>query len=293
MDEFEIRDSTGLRPVVTSNTHPVESLPVKNIQATGLRPVVFDKTFQMMTALILGRKLSGFIDYEEWLLKHVSGMIKVKSVISDKEVYLPENEFYKEVKERVVTIEEAYEELGKKQITENELEKLSLSNAASTLRNISVTTSDTQYGTNSNLIECPMYYNSHYGFRAPALNQSKHVIYSFWPRQSEYMIGCHYVFSSKFCIKCYNCENITRCFEVSDSNNCSDCYFCHNCDNVSNSMFCFNVKSKRYAIANVEVGRKQYMKIREIVLNEIVGKLERDKMLEIDIYNLQLEPRSK
>ena len=117
MDEFEIQrfhwSATSGHP---SNTHPVESLPVKNIQATGLRPVVFDKTFQMMTALILGRKLSGFIDYEEWLLKHVSGMIKVKSVISDKEVYLPENEFYKEVKERVVTIEEAYEELGKNRL---------------------------------------------------------------------------------------------------------------------------------------------------------------------------------
>jgi len=246
----------------------------------------FEKTFQMMTSLILGKKLSGFIDYEEWLLKHVSGMIKVKSVISDKEVYLPRNEFYDEVNKRVVTIEEAYEELGKKQITESELEALTLSNAPTILRNISVTTSDTQYGTNSNLIECPMYYNSHYGFRAPALNQSKHVIYSFWPRKSEYMIGCHYVFTSKFCIKCYDSENLTRCFEVGDSNNCTDCYFCHNCDNVSNSMFCFNVKSKRYAIANVEVGREQYLKIKEIVLNEICKKLEKEKGFGLSIYDL-------
>ncbi|HIH22800.1 TPA: hypothetical protein HA238_03665 [Candidatus Micrarchaeota archaeon] len=246
----------------------------------------FEKTFQMMTSLILGKKLTGFMEYEEWLLRHVSGMIKVKSQISEKEVYMPGFEFYEDVKERVVTIEEAYGELGNKQITESELGGLTLANSSSVLRGISITTSDTQYGTNSNLFECPMYYNSHYGFRAPALNQSKHVIYSFWPRQSEYMIGCHYVFSSKFCIKCYNSENITRCFEVSDSNNCTDCYFCHNCDNVSNSMFCFNVKSKRYAIANVEIGREKYMEIRKLVLDEIVQKLEKEKGLEIDIYNL-------
>ncbi|MFA6530582.1 MAG: hypothetical protein WCT31_02540 [Candidatus Micrarchaeia archaeon] len=87
-------------------------------------------------------------------------------------------------------------------------------------------------------------------------------------------------------MNCYNSYRLARCFEVDTSEDCTGCYFIHNCENVHDSMFCFNVKSKRYAIANVELGREKYMKIKERIVNEIAGKLGKDKKLELSIYDI-------
>ena len=67
---------------------------------------------------------------------------------------------------------------------------------------------------------------------------------------------------------------------------CSDSYFCHNIENCDNCMFCFNIKSKRYAIGNVEYPKEEYLKIKKLVLAELVSKIEKDKKLEMDIYNI-------
>lgn len=246
----------------------------------------FEKNFQTITGIIFGKKLVKHQDYEAWLSRNVTVSDKEKSKISDSMVQLPPYQFYRDIRKNVVDIEEAYGIMGKKQLSERQLEQLTLANAKSVLKDISTTTPDTQYGTNSNIVDCPLYYNSHACYKSPALNKARGCLYSFWPRYSEYLIGCYYTFSSKFCVKCYTSQELTRCFEVSDSNNCTDCYFCHNCENLSNCMFCFNIKSKRYAIANVEIGQELYMKIKKLVLDELVAKIERDKDLEISIYNL-------
>lgn len=61
---------------------------------------------------------------------------------------------------------------------------------------------------------------------------------------------------------------------------------CHNIEDCQECMFCFNVKSLRYAIGNVEVGKERYLKIKRMVLDEISKKLEKDKNLGISIYNI-------
>ncbi|MBM3228892.1 hypothetical protein FJZ26_00515 [Candidatus Parvarchaeota archaeon] len=60
----------------------------------------------------------------------------------------------------------------------------------------------------------------------------------------------------------------------------------HNCESLDNCMFCFNTKSKRYAIANKEVGREAYMKIKKLFLDEIGEKLEKNKDLKTSIYTI-------
>jgi hypothetical protein len=52
------------------------------------------------------------------------------------------------------------------------------------------------------------------------------------------------------------------------------------------------VKSKRYAIANVEVGREGYLRIKQIVLGDIAKKLERNKELEFGVFNIGCHRRS-
>ncbi len=247
----------------------------------------FEKTFQTMTSIILGKKLTNYKEYELWLSKNVSELETIKSAISNEPIYIPQQfKFYQDLKSNVVTINEAYEKIGKKQLTEQELDKLSLKNASSILGGISATTMDTFHGDNTNMVECTLYYTSHSCYRGVGLVYSKYSICSYWPRESEYTVGCYYLFSSKFCIRCFNSENLNRCFELSDSANCADSLFCHNCENLTDCMFCFNIKSKKYAIANIEIGREAYMKIKKMVLEELVKELEINKSLKRSIFNL-------
>ncbi len=250
------------------------------------KPNEYEKIFQSITSVVLGRKLTGHSDYEDWLSKNVSQMTEVKSAISSKPVYLPPFDFYAAIKSRVVEINEAYSIVGKNTLAESDLDTLSLSNAANLLRKISITTPDTQYGSNSNLTGCSIYYNAHSCLKTSAMNMTKSSLYSFWPRQSDYTLGCYYLFASQFCIKCYNSENLTRCFEMSDCSSCSDSMFCHNSENLTNCMFCFNVKSKQYAICNVEVGREKYMDVKAKVIDALMAELEKSKRLSLSIFNL-------
>jgi len=246
----------------------------------------FEKIFQIITGVVLGKKLTGYMDYEQWLSKDVTNNDFAKSVLSGNKIYLPPFQFYQDVKHNLVTIEEAYDSVGKRQLSQTELSKLSFSDARELLKNISITTPNTIYGENSNMVDCALYYNSHSCFRGCSFVSSKYSLYSFWPRQSDYTLGCFYTFSSQFCIKCFNSENLNRCFEMSDCSNCTDSLFCHNCENLNSCMFCFNVKAKRYAIANVEVGRDAYIAIRNMVLAHIYKELEQTKALKINIFNL-------
>jgi hypothetical protein len=58
-------------------------------------------------------------------------------------------------------------------------------------------------------------------------------------------------------------------------------------------MFCFNVKSKRYAIGNVEVGKAKYLQIKALLLSEITKRLEKSHDCGIDIYNVGVQGKRK
>ncbi|MFH2105953.1 MAG: hypothetical protein ABII22_01725 [Candidatus Micrarchaeota archaeon] len=246
----------------------------------------FEKIFQTITSIIFGKRITGYKDYEKWLTRNVSNNDYGESVISKEKIYLPPFDFYMDIKHNIVTIEEAYGILGKKQLSEEKLNNLSFHNAKKDLQKLATTTPNTIYGDSSNMKECTFYYNSHSCYMGCALNKSKCCMYSFWPRYSEYALGGYYLFSSQFCIKCYNSENLVRCFEMSDCNNCSDSMFCHNCENLTNCMFCFNVKAKRYAICNVEVGKEKYLEIKQKIMDEMIKKLEQNKSIDINIFNI-------
>jgi hypothetical protein len=185
----------------------------------------------------------------------------------------------------MVTLEESIE-LGKKKIPEEEARSITLKNASEKLDGIKYVTSDVMVGNNLDLRETSTCMGSQHCLDGCWYIYSKCDAYCFWPSESEYSFGCHFIFNSRFCMKCYNSVNLTRCFEVNDSHNSSDCYFCNNVENLQNCMFCFNVKSLRYAIGNVEIGREKYLEIKKKIIDEIADKLEKDKRLDINIYNL-------
>jgi hypothetical protein len=245
----------------------------------------YEKAFQSITSVVLGRKLTGYRDYKGWLTRRLPVIGETRSAMSGKKVYLP-FEFYEVIRHRLLTLEEAYGTAGKLHLSEEQVRGLSFANATEALKDISITTADTVMGNNSRVSECAVYYDSSVCFGSVAVATSRYAIYSFWPRQSEYVAGCHVAFSCSFCVRCFNSENLSRCLEVSDSASCTDCYFCYNCENLQDCMFCFNTKTKRYAIGNVQFPPEQYRKIKRALLAQMADELERNKELKWDIYNI-------
>lgn len=242
-----------------------------------------EKAFESACEVLFGRKIGSIEPYETWLRRYVRDAIEMKP--GRKTIYIPNMLYYDAIKERLVSLEDALE-FGKKGLSAEDARTLTLADAAQKLSAIKTTTSDVHEGKNISVEKVAAYGLSHYCSSGTFYVQNKYCAYCFWPRQSEYVFGSAYLFSSKFCINCYYSSNLVRCFEVSDSNSCTDCSFCHNCENLDNCMLCFNVKSKRYAIANVEIGREEYMRIKKLLFEDITRKLEKGKWLETSVYNL-------
>lgn len=246
----------------------------------------YEESFQQITGIVLGTKLIGMDDYGPWLVRGIQATEEVKSVYSGKMVYMPPFDFYRVIKNRLVQFKEAFDVIGKKQLSKDELDKLTIANASKIVKEISVTTSDTELGVSKQMTECAVYYNCFNCYRTSLVFQAKSCLYCFWPRMTNFSIGCHYLFDSQFCVKCYNSENLNRCLELSDCNNCTDSMFCYNCESLSDCMFCYNAKNMRHAICNVQVDTETYKKIKALILGQIISELKQTKSFRWSIYDI-------
>jgi len=250
------------------------------------------EAFSKTARLLLGSELGGMDDYEGWLKRGVRWKREVESEVSGKKVAVPLLAFYNLAKRGFVTMEESLE-LGKKPSPVKDIESVCLKNASACFREILFFTPEMMLGENICVEDTCTSFSSQYSIRGIYPNSCKYTAYCYWPRNSQYVFGSSMLFSCEFCMKCSNSENLTRCFETSDSHSCSDCYFCHNCENMRDSMFCFNAKNMKYAIGNTELGRQEYMRIKELILGEIAARLKRDKTLQPSIFNVSCASKRK
>ncbi|MCL6089243.1 MAG: hypothetical protein M1530_03745 [Candidatus Marsarchaeota archaeon] len=246
-----------------------------------------EEAFSQTTKLLLGKPLEGMDSYAFWLMSRKPRIEKCSSAISGREVYrgdyccsfdLP--------KDRLICMDEAPLVAEHARLSQQEAERMTLADAPRLLGKIALCSPEYHEGRNSNIIDCPTALDSSNCYRSVATVFAKYCAFGTWPRSSQYCFGYFSCLSSSSCINAYQSVKLARCFEMDNCRDCSDCLFCHNAENCRDCMFCFNVKAKQYAIGNVEVGKEQYMKIKKLVLAEIVRKLEKDKTLDIDIYNI-------
>ncbi|MFH1285123.1 MAG: hypothetical protein ABIH99_00925 [Candidatus Micrarchaeota archaeon] len=271
------------------------SLPAPPASKEILDKKQVEEAFKSTTRILLGKEMTGGLDaYASWLSKHIHPTDLCKSAASSAPLWrgnygnntiLP--------KERLVSLEES-RKLGELLKLENsEMESIDLHNAHKFIGKLAYLVCEWYEGTQSNLIDCTCYIDSANCYRTCGPIYSKYAGYSFWPKGSQYAFGADTLFDSSTCVNCYYSTRLTRCFELDGCSNCSDSYFCHNCENLSECMFCFNVKSKRYAVGNVEIGKEEYLKLKALLLAELSKKLEKDKTLDIDIYNIGCSKKSR
>ncbi|MFH1285160.1 MAG: hypothetical protein ABIH99_01115, partial [Candidatus Micrarchaeota archaeon] len=251
------------------------SLPVPAAAKEALDRKSIEGAFKSTTKIVFGKEMSGGVDtYQKYLLRHTHPTDLCKSAASNAPLWrgnygnntiLP--------KERLVSLEES-RKLGEMLKLENsEMEKIDLYNAHKSIGKLAYLVCEWYEGTKSNLIDCTCHIDAVNCYRACGAIYAKYCAYSFWPKSSQYVFGADTLFDSSTCVNCYYSTRLTRCFELDGCSNCTDCYFCHNCENLRDSMFCFNVKSKRYAIGNVEMGEEQYLQVKKLLLEKIAGRL--------------------
>lgn len=166
-------------------------------------------------------------------------------------------------------------------------ETLELGQLAAKLAGVAFFPTNVTEGNSVNNIESHVTYWVANSYQVTDCAHSKNCAYCDMAVASENVFGCRRSVHSKFSIRLHGCTNMTACLEMEGCNNCANSMFCHNSENLDHCMFCFNTKSKRYAIANVEVGREKYMEVRKVVLDELLRRLEEKKGLGLDIYNIK------
>jgi len=253
------------------------------VQTDGnLKPI--EDAFGVATKVVLGKELGPIDGYAQFLSGRIDRIKKARSAFGN-EFYFSDYFLGRNFPQgRIITSQEA-DVLADRHI---EIEdNITLEKLISRLGAIAFFAVDFHEGTNHNNTQCPTTYYSSDGYRVCDNTYSKNVAYDIHPSHSEAVFGSSVlIVKCRFCLRCHNCTGLTACMDCDSCSSCSNCLFCHNCENLENCMFCFNVKGKRYAIGNVEVGKERYMEVRKRVLEDVVKRLEKDKKLDLDIYNI-------
>lgn len=275
-------------------SHPADYSKLKE-QYLAMPPVsqkkedksVIEKAFSQTTRLVLGKEYAGIDKYAEWLMRNTRKFEKGQSCASKKPLLIPNNaDFFRFPRDRLLAFEEA-EFLGERlSLSKEEVEQLSMENAAKLLSKIAFFSPDWKSGNNSNNICCPIEFNSTDCYYGIGSLFGKKCAFGWWPRWSECLFGYNLARSSAFSINVFSSEKVQRCFEVLEARNCTGCYYCHNVENVHDSMFCFNTKNKKYAIANVELPREKFLQIKANVLSQLNDELSEKNSIELSIFNI-------
>jgi len=246
-----------------------------------------EKSFEGVSQIILGRKLTDMDSYSSWFLKHIKPLKLPTSVISGRKITLRtgSGNFDLFPKERIVTIEEANVLSEKLHLDLGEAESLNLDNAGDIIGKIAYSNIDYAFES-KNCLESATPYYSRDCYRVGIPAWSNESGYSFWPRNADHMFGTDSTNTASFCIHTYYSVGLSRAFETDNCTNCSDVYFAHNCENVRNSMFCFNAKNLSNAVGNAVYAPEQYKKIKDSLVAQIADELELKKDFKWDIYNV-------
>ncbi len=259
----------------------------QGVNPPGQRKEIIDQAFSKTCQVVLGRPLGTMDSLKHWLERNTYAIRTVPSAMSGIGALTSNYPPYLHAPlHRMVKLEEAYALEETIKISEKEALSITLHNAHEKIAPVAYMTIEKRVGIFENNIDDAINIDSVNCYRCSPSVEAKFCGYCFWPRNCEYVFGSQVLFQSTFCLKCYNSVKLIRCFEVDSSRDCSDCYFSHNIEGCQDCMFCFNVKSKRYAIGNVELPKGEYLRIKKFILAEIAVKLEKNKDLPLDIYNL-------
>src|SRR3989338_647879 len=118
------------------------------------------------------------------------------------------------------------------------------------------------------------------------VEKSKYVAYGYLVRESENYFASMSSGQSSHIVRCFYNNTLRRCFEVSTSIGSSDCYFSYNLLNCTDCIFTFNSRAKRYTIANTQLTKDSYSKLKTKLIAEVADELKRKKKFDFSIIEI-------
>lgn len=122
-----------------------------------------------------------------------------------------------------------------------------------------------------NIVRSDNILNSSNVYQSNSIFDSKNVLFSYNNIYSSYLLGSRGSGSCTYAIRVKDSEKCSSVFEVSWSAQVSKSMFIHNSKDLYECMFCSHLISKRYCIANVQFEKEEYFRIKEMVIDWILG----------------------
>ncbi|MFH1447352.1 MAG: hypothetical protein ABIG39_00675 [Candidatus Micrarchaeota archaeon] len=232
-----------------------------------------EKRWRAICKLILKEEVGDFSDYVPWLVERNEPIMHRKSSISGKETTYAMGEYAENSKWidfSEVDLEKQFEPLSINEIKD-------IDSLVEALQDRFYYTGNIVLGNSKYIERSSDVSDSFYVFESARIGDSKYIGCCTMGRLVEDMYGCNAMGESAFCIKCPETYRDKRLFEVWMSQNCNDCYYSYGLNGCTECFFCFHLKSKRYAIGNLELEPSRYKEIKKKLLSEIVEELRRNK----------------
>ncbi len=245
---------------------------------------LIEKGFASTYSLLFKKQPGSIRDYEEWLSENTVRIMSGKSAFGGTNYYPEGFAFYWKLGNgRRVSFDEIMA-VGKLSAAEKDIQ--SYKTIGKALEGISFFTAELFEGDNFNYIESPLVYHGTNVYKTYDITYGDNTGVCFLALNSKHVYGSYRILESQFSMKCYNSLYMNRCLEMDSCSKCADSYFCHNSEALQDCMFCFNMKGRRHNVGNTQLEREKYASVKDGLVSQMAGELERKKRLKWDIYSI-------
>lgn len=114
-------------------------------------------------------------------------------------------------------------------------------------------------------------YNSRGVYASSSIFDSKNIVGSRKLFDCGYLVGCRDDSACSIGTGVRESIYCTRCWEVSWSNKVSRSAFVHDGYDVSECLFCSHLRSKKYCVANIQLEKEEYLRVKEMVKGWVIS----------------------
>ncbi|KKU17241.1 MAG: hypothetical protein UX25_C0013G0009 [Candidatus Woesebacteria bacterium GW2011_GWC2_45_9] len=127
-----------------------------------------------------------------------------------------------------------------------------------------------KYINSKETLESDGIYNSASVYRSVSIFDSKNVVFSYKLFDCNYMLASRDNSSCTLGIRMKESIFCSSGFEISWSNKVSRCMYIHDGFDLFECLFCSHIRSKKYCIANMQLDKDEYFKLKKIAVNWIL-----------------------
>ena len=136
--------------------------------------------------------------------------------------------------------------------------------------NINFTTTERIYDS-LNVLKSDTVYSSENVYNSNDSRECKNIIYCNSCGNCEYTLACQRSTNCTFCIRTDDSQNCSNSYNIICSNKIINSLFIQDCFDLYECMFCAHISSKKYCIANMQLSKEEYYKIKKEIITWILS----------------------